>query len=147
MIALSVDQVTKATALANAPRLAERLEVLPVFNLVLVHNRGVSFGMFGFLPWWTLTVGGAVIVAILLIVLWRERDFATGAGLGLIIGGASGNLIDRIRYHAVTDFLDFHVAAHHWPAFNMADVAIFAGVAVLLLKTVRTNMGSNQVRK
>lgn len=131
--ALITDLTTKMAALAYAHRLSDGIEVLPVFNLVFIYNRGVSFGLFGFVPWWALTAGGGAIVVILMIWLWRARDVATATGIGLIIGGALGNLVDRIWHRAVIDFLDFHLFGYHWPAFNMADVAIVLGVAVLLL--------------
>ena len=61
----------------------------------------------------------------------------TGAGLGLVIGGALGNIVDRVRYQAVTDFLDFHLGAYHWPAFNLADVAVVCGTLLLLADGLR----------
>lgn len=135
--AFVLDQATKALALAYAPRLAAGIEVLPVFNLVLVHNRGVTFGLFSLVPWWALTVAGLVIVAALAFWLRQARDHVTATGFGLVIGGALGNLLDRVRHKAVTDFLDFHLAGYHWPAFNMADVAVVGGVGLLLLDSVR----------
>lgn len=137
-VAFVVDQATKALALAFAPLLAARVEVLPVFNLVLVHNRGVSFGMFGgVVPWWGLTIIGLAIVGLLAYWLWQAHDRVSAAGCGLVIGGALGNLLDRVRHKAVTDFLDFHIAGYHWPAFNMADVAVVGGVGLMLLDSLR----------
>ena len=129
--AFGVDQGTKALAL-NSPALENGVEVLPFLNLVRVLNDGVSFGMLGgVVPWWGLVALAAVVVAWLLIWLWKAPDRLTGAALGLIIGGALGNILDRLRYQAVPDFLDFHFGTYHWPSFNLADVAIFCGVALL----------------
>lgn len=139
-----LDQGTKALALAYAPHLASGIKILPVFNLVLVHNTGVSFGLFGLVPWWTLGLLGAVVVAILAVWLWRTRSLLEGAALGLVIGGALGNVLDRVRHGAVTDFLDLHVGAYHWPAFNVADVAIVSGVGLLLLDNVRATRSSSR---
>jgi signal peptidase II len=86
------------------------------------------------LPWWGLAVLGLAVVTLLSVWLWRTRTRLSGAAIGLIIGGALGNIADRIRWGAVTDFLDFHVGQYHWPAFNVADVAIVSGVGLLLLK-------------
>ena len=72
------------------------------------------------------------IATILIIWLWRIKAKHLAIALGLIIGGAFGNVIDRIQNGGVTDFLDFHFASYHWPAFNLADSAIFIGVAIIL---------------
>ncbi|MFN3225779.1 MAG: signal peptidase II [Hyphomicrobiales bacterium] len=130
--AFGLDQGTKAFAM-NTSALELGVEVLPFLNLVRVLNDGVSFGMLGgIVPWWGLVVLATAIVAWLMIWLWRTPDRLTAAALGLIIGGALGNVIDRLRYQAVTDFLDFHFGTYHWPSFNLADAAIFCGVALLL---------------
>ncbi|AXI52796.1 MAG: signal peptidase II [Paracoccaceae bacterium] len=129
--AFGLDQGTKALAL-NTPALEHGVEVLPFLNLVRVLNDGVSFGMLGgIVPWWGLVVLATAIMAGLLIWLWRAPDRLTAAALGLVIGGALGNVIDRLRYQAVPDFLDFHFGTYHWPSFNLADVAIFCGAALL----------------
>lgn len=137
--AFGVDQGTKALAL-NSPALENGVEVLPFLNLVRVLNDGVSFGMLGgVVPWWGLVALAAVVVAWLLIWLWKAPDGLTGAALGLIIGGALGNILDRLRYQAVPDFLDFHYGSYHWPSFNLADVAIFCGAALLFWDNFRTS--------
>ncbi|MEM8694307.1 MAG: signal peptidase II [Pseudomonadota bacterium] len=129
--AFGLDQGTKALALNN-PAIENGVEVLPFLNLVRVLNDGVSFGMLGgVVPWWGLIALAAVIVAWLLIWLWKTPDRLTATALGLIIGGALGNVFDRLRYQAVPDFLDFHYGSYHWPSFNFADVAIFCGAALL----------------
>ena len=132
--ALALDQVTKALVLASLE--GNVVELLPISDLVLVRNDGVSFGMLsGVVPPWALAALTLLIVGMLLAWLWRSQSRLVGAALGLIVGGALGNAVDRVRHGAVTDFLDFHAGPYHWPAFNFADVAIFCGVAVLLAES------------
>jgi len=78
----------------------------------------------------------AVIVAGLSVWLWKSGNRWSGAATGLVIGGAIGNVVDRLQYGAVVDFLDFHVAGYHWPAFNVADSAICVGAGMLILETL-----------
>lgn len=135
--AFALDQATKEIALRCAA-CARDVEVLPFFNLVLVRNDGVSFGMLGGIAaWWALALLSMIIVAMLLVWLWRSSNRWLNTGLGFIIGGALGNTIDRLRHEAVIDFLDFFVGTYHWPAFNFADVAIFCGAFVVLLDGFR----------
>jgi signal peptidase II len=113
--------------------------VAPVFDLVLAFNRGVSFGLFN-------AAGGGrseallfslVAAAIVVGLVWwlaRAASLLLVVAIGLIIGGAVGNVLDRARLGAVVDFLDFHVGSWHWPAFNLADSAICVGVAAMLLE-------------
>ncbi|MBM3555772.1 MAG: signal peptidase II [Alphaproteobacteria bacterium] len=114
------------------------LAVLPFFNLVLVWNRGVSFGMFsGGMIGPYIFAGFAFVVAIGLAVWLRRAENALIAtALGLVMGGAIGNGIDRLRWGAVADFLDFHAFGWHFWAFNVADAAISVGVAGLLLDSL-----------
>jgi len=109
--------------------------VTSFLNLVMVWNRGVSFGMFGggaLPPWLLAALGGAVCVG---LGVWLRRADGRwlAVAIGAIIGGALGNIADRLARGAVADFFDFHVGAYHWPAFNTADVAISIGVVMLLL--------------
>ena len=134
LAAYTVDQLSKGAARASYSRLEEGIEVLPVFNIALSRNRGENFGFLTWLPWWVLAFLGLAVVTVLSIYLWRTRTRLRGAAVGLIIGGALGNIADRIRWGAVTDFLDFHIGDHHWPAFNFADVAIVCGVGLFFLK-------------
>ena len=83
-----------------------------------------------------LTLVALAITAVMLSWLWKAENKLSAISLGLVIGGALGNVIDRIRFGAVIDFLDFHFFGFHWPAFNIADAAIFIGVALLLFETI-----------
>jgi signal peptidase II len=130
-----LDQLVKWLMLDGLDLAARSIVVTPFFNLVLVWNRGVSFGLLdsgaAMAPWILSAVALAVVVG-LLVWLRRAESWWTMLGLGLVIGGAIGNVIDRVRFGAVVDFLDFHVAGYHWPAFNVADAAICVGAVVLL---------------
>jgi signal peptidase II len=135
---LIADQWSKA-AVSTAGFDRSPRDILPFFSLVLVHNRGISFGLFtqvqAAMPW-ALTATTSAVAAGLLIWLARANDWFITLALGFIIGGALGNIIDRLRLGAVTDFLDFHLGGYHWPAFNLADSAIFIGVVILLLISI-----------
>ena len=111
------------------------IEVLPIFKLVMVWNYGISFGMFSngddASRRWILMAVAAIITIFMLIWLWKARDGMLALGLGLVIGGAIGNVVDRLRWGAVADFFYFHYEEWYWPAFNIADSAIFIGVVLL----------------
>jgi signal peptidase II len=118
--------------------LGERLEVTGFFNMVLVYNKGAAFSFLSDAQGWQtplLIVFALVAIGIVGTLLVRSPGrqlFCTG--LGLILGGALGNLIDRLRFGQVVDFLDFHAAGWHWPAFNVADSAITVGALLLILE-------------
>lgn len=109
-------------------------EVLPFFNLAMVWNYGVTFGLFSQDSAWPLIIFSALIVLVLVVWLFKVpmSDKFVIIGLSLVIGGALGNIADRVRYGAVVDFLDFHLGGWHYPAFNVADMAIVLGIAILL---------------
>ena len=130
--AFVTDQATKALASANAEALAGGLGVFPGFNLVLHRNSGVSFGMLSDVSPFILVALALVIAAWLAVLAIRTERSSDAVGYGLILGGALGNIADRVRFGGVTDFLDFYIGETHWPAFNLADTAIFCGVVVLL---------------
>jgi signal peptidase II len=137
LLVLVLDQATKAWVQAVfAPY--ESLEVLPFFNLVLAFNTGAAFSFLGDAGGWQrwFFIALALVVSVVLVV-WLSRlgesERRTGWGLALVLGGAVGNVIDRIWLGHVVDFLDFHWAGYHWPAFNVADMGIACGVALLLL--------------
>lgn len=135
VLAAATDQASKWAILEHVMIPPRIIEVAPFFNLSLGFNRGVSFGMFGdgTVGPWLLSGLALAIVAFLLRWAARSTSRTEATALGAIVGGALGNVIDRVRQGAVTDFLDFHALGWHWPAFNLADAAIFCGVATLLL--------------
>ena len=142
LIVLAADQASKWWVLAvlDLPALGS-VEVLPVLNLTMVWNRGVTFGLFNSLGAWgapALGVGALLVVCVLGVWLTRaERALVAGA-LGAIAGGAVGNVIDRIRFGAVVDFIHAHAWGWSWYVFNVADAAIVCGVVALLLDGLRT---------
>ena len=133
-----LDQLSKTAVreyFAGHPA-GEHEHITSFLNIVLIHNRGMSFGLFnggGGLNAPLFLLVAAAIVTVLIYWLSRVGSPLLATAIGLIIGGAIGNVVDRVRLGAVVDFLDFHVGRWHWPAFNVADSAICVGVAVMLL--------------
>jgi signal peptidase II len=131
------DQLTKALVLGRFA-LGERLQITGFFNMVLVYNKGAAFSFLSEAGGWQtpLLIAFALvaigILGTLIVRSPRRRLMCTG--FALVLGGALGNLIDRFRYGQVVDFLDFHAAGWHWPAFNVADSAITVGALLLILE-------------
>lgn len=118
----------------------EPFEVTSFFNLYLTFNRGISFSMLKADSVWGVRFLIALSLLICVGILYlfkKEKSKLAQTALMLILGGAIGNVIDRLHYGVVIDFLDFHINEYHWPAFNIADSAICIGVALLLWQTVR----------
>ena len=138
------DQLTKAMVTSRFA-FGERLEITGFFDMVLVYNKGAAFSFLSDAPGWQtpLLIAFAVVaMGIVAVLLVRSPQRATlCAGLALILGGALGNVVDRIRYGQVVDFLDFHAAGWHWPAFNVADSAITVGAVLLILDGFRKHEG------
>jgi len=134
------DQITKWLVLARL-RPWERLEITPFFNVVLAFNKGAAFSFLAGAGGWqtplliAFALAAAVVVSLLLLRSPGRGLFC--AGLALILGGAVGNVIDRLRFGHVVDFLDLHAGGWHWPAFNVADSAITVGAALLILDGFR----------
>ena len=134
-LVLALDQIGKVWVLGVLGAARPAIEVTPFLNIVLVWNRGISFGLLDrdsdWQPW--LLVGlSLVIVAGLLVWLRTERGRWVTLAVALIAGGAIGNAIDRARLGAVVDFVDFHLGGWHFATFNLADAAITCGVALML---------------
>lgn len=132
-----LDQASKWWLLGLMDAHDNFIPVFSWFNLTMVWNQGVSFGMFAHDSAWTrwILVGVAVIISgIMTVILWKTKSRFMAVSLGLIIGGALGNVIDRVRFGAVADFFDVHAYGYHWPAFNVADSCIFIGVVLLCLE-------------
>jgi len=119
------------------PQLAR--PITEFFNLVLHCNRGVTFGLFNngqdLSPYIFVAVA-MVIMGLLVAWLFRATSYLTVVGLGMVLGGAVGNVIDRLQHGGVVDFLDFHAFGYHWPAFNVADAAIVCGVTMLFIENL-----------
>lgn len=136
-----LDQLTKLWVAASM-RLYESIEVMPFFQLTYVRNEGAAFSFLsnagGWQRWFFMVLS---IVASVAIGLWMarlpRRKKWEAAALALIVGGAVGNLIDRVAYGYVIDFLDVYYQTWHWPAFNVADSAITVGVGMLLMDGLR----------
>lgn len=134
-LTLALDQISKIWLIGLVQHAIEPIAILPFFNLVMVWNNGISFGILHesdyarelFILTSTLIIGG------LLFWMYRTPHRNERLCISLIIGGAVGNVIDRLRYGAVADFFDVHVAGYHWPAFNIADSAVCVGAVVLCL--------------
>ena len=134
------DQLTKLIA-ASSLIPSRPVPVIPgLFNFTLVYNPGAAFGLFSALPdayrrFTLLVVSGLALVVVFRFIVKEARDDRVAqAALAGILAGAIGNIIDRVRFDAVVDFLDFYVGKYHWPAFNVADSAISLGVCILVLR-------------
>lgn len=142
-LVFAADQLVKAL-IVHALRLPERLQidVLPIFRLAWVQNHGISMGFLtagSDAERWLLVAVTFAIACAVCVWLWRERNMADGAALGLVLGGAAGNILDRIRLGYVADFLDLHFGdMHPFLVFNVADAAITIGVLLLVLRALFT---------
>jgi len=146
-----LDQASKAMVLAffGEPGCAlHRVALSSFLDLVLTCNPGVSFGLFNRTGVNSLIFSLTALVIILVLVawLWRVRASFLAVAIGLIIGGAIGNVVDRLRFGAVIDFLYFHAGSWYWPAFNLADSAICLGVAAMLLDGLLLRRASSQAK-
>lgn len=134
---LVVDRLTKLWALDTVAAAGGPIEVTGFFNLVRVWNTGISFSLFqsdSETGRWALTILPVVVVAGLVWWVRKSTDAWLWAAVGFVAGGALGNVIDRITWGAVADFVDIHAFGYHWPAFNVADAAIVGGVAYIALE-------------
>ncbi len=146
LVCIVADQATKLIVLdlMDPPR---RIEVLPFADLVLVWNRGVSFGLFNTgapaMRWILIAIALAIALGMLIWLARLDRRLPA-VGIGLILGGAIGNVVDRFRFGAVVDFVYLHAGAYSWPAFNVADSTIAIGVVVLLYDSLFVNRESRK---
>ena len=134
---LGLDQATKYWVL-EILRLPElrAIKVLPVLNLTWVENRGVTFGLLDSPGGWSpFVLAGVALMVVVALVVWLRRAEGPlmAVALGAVAGGAIGNVIDRLRFGYVVDFLHFHVGAWSWYVFNVADSAIVCGVVALVI--------------
>jgi len=141
LLILVLDQVSKLWVIAHF-HLYESVEILPSVNLTYVHNMGAAFSFLssagGWQRWFFVAIA---IIAVIVIVVWLSRlkpnEKWMAVTLSLILGGAVGNLYDRISYGYVVDFIDVYYGSHHWPVFNVADSAISIGVLMMLIDIFR----------
>ena len=145
------DQVTKIQALhylTDKPRLI----VLPLLNFTLAFNQGAAFSFLSQAGGWQnlfFIVFAVAVVACLVIYLLKNPSCTQCFGLSLIIAGALGNIVDRLHYGFVIDFIDVHVGSYHWPVFNLADSAITVGVMILLVSyfVINTKCGEKNEQR
>jgi signal peptidase II len=147
---VALDQASKAALLwhFNAIGCSPHREIVNSFlDLVLTCNSGISFGIMNQTGVNALVFSLAAALIITVLVLWLRRVHTgfLAVAIGLIIGGAIGNVIDRLRFHAVVDFLYFHAGSWYWPAFNLADSAICLGVAAMLLDGLLLRRGTTSI--
>ena len=138
VLVMMLDQLSKWIIVAHVMNPPIQIELTPFFNLILTYNQGVSFGMFSNGTEegkWILVSVALVILGFLTRWLFQSPRLFNVITLGLIIGGAMGNVIDRVMVGAVVDFLDFHAFGYHWPTFNVADTAISIGAIGLILES------------
>jgi signal peptidase II len=140
VIVALLDQVTKI-AITQTLSYGQAIPITSFFNLVLAYNKGAAFSFLAAEGGWQryLFTGIAVTAVVLIVVLLKrhpEKKLFCGA-LALILGGAVGNLIDRVSYGHVIDFLDFYAGNWHWPAFNVADSAICVGAVMFVIDELR----------
>ena len=148
LITLILDQWSKI-AIDGSMRLYESIAIIPGFNLTYVHNTGAAFSFLseaGGWQRWFFAAMAFVISVVLTIWLYRLKKHETllAVALALVLGGAIGNLIDRLVYGYVIDFLDVYYQTRHWPAFNIADSAITVGVFLMLLESFGVGVKSEE---
>lgn len=130
-----LDRLTKVWVLNNL--VGKEIKLTSFLNLIFVGNRGIVFGIGNsYRSSWTFVFASvmAIIVVFLLFRRLRSADRYLYVSLGMILGGGLGNLVDRVIYGYVVDFIDFHIGNYHWPAFNVADTFIVVGVLLFLLR-------------
>lgn len=138
-LTIVLDQLSKRLIMASFQPGEVRPVIDGLFNLTLTFNRGAAFGLWSGLPsgWREVVLALTILLALVVVAYLMTRShyqtLLAQISLAAIAGGAIGNIIDRIKFGAVVDFLDFYLGSYHWPAFNVADSAICVGVAVLIL--------------
>ena len=141
LICFVADQITKQLTMQNMD-LYQSIYVLPFFNITYVHNLGAAFSFLadqgGWQRWFFTAIAA---IASIIFTVWLAKlprtDKLLGISFALLLSGALGNLIDRVLFGYVIDFLDFHVSGKHWPAFNIADSMIFIGAALMIVDSFK----------
>lgn len=150
VIILVIDLLTKSWVESNLIY-GQHIVITDFFNLVLAYNPGAAFSFLsdasGWQRWFLSAIAVLVSIAIIYLLYKNTHNRLFCLALSFILGGAFGNLWDRITLGHVVDFLDFHYAGYHWPAFNVADSAIFLGVCLLIMDSIRTGNNNNMTGK
>ena len=141
LLVIVLDQLSKG-AIRQSFALYDLQEITSWFNLTRLHNTGAAFSFLadagGWQQWFFIILGVVVSIAVMVWLRLVPKDnYMLCIGLCLVIGGALGNVIDRVALGYVVDFLDFHIGQYHWPAFNIADIAIVSGAGLLILDSFR----------
>ena len=145
IIVTIIDQITKVWITAEFILYEVKTIIPGFFNIIHIRNKGMAFGIFSksenIIPFYIIT--GISIILIIVLTYWFISENPDSSvmkiGGGFILGGATGNLIDRIRLGEVIDFLDFYMKTWHWPAFNVADAAINIGVSIIIISVYKEN--------
>lgn len=148
VVILLLDQTTKQIALAQLA-LHEPVALLPFLNFTLVYNKGAAFGFLSSASGWQnafFIVVALVACGVILYLLRQSRERIFSAALVLVLGGAIGNLVDRLIYGHVIDFVDVYYQSWHWPAFNVADSAITIGAILIAFDALRPGKSSQNPR-
>lgn len=146
-LVIGLDQWTKHLA-SSGLELLRPVALLPSFNLTLMHNTGAAFSFLAHADGWQRWLFAAIAVSVCSVIVWWLKGLRPGqrwlaVALALILGGALGNLWDRLVLGYVIDFLDVYVGTWHWPAFNVADSAIFVGAAMLIIDALHRQNRDN----
>lgn len=140
IVIVMLDQLTKFLVLTRVRPLGHPVDVIPgLFQIRYVHNTGAAWGILRGMNDWLVLM--SIVLLAILIICWKrfvEKAVLSHIGAGFMLGGIIGNLIDRIKYGYVVDFLDFYLGTHHFPAFNVADAAICSGVGLYIVHYVMT---------
>jgi signal peptidase II len=130
---IAMDQITKYMIVTSF-NTYDSIEIFPFLNIVNVRNTGAAFGMFrGLGSGFFIVISLAAIIFVVNLIMRNAYNFI---GLSLILGGAVGNLIDRLFYGKVVDFIDFSIGNFHWPAFNVADSSLTTGIGIILITSL-----------
>ena len=143
LMVIFLDQLTKNIVL-NEMDVSKAIKLTSFFNLVLAYNTGVSFSLFSGHNPYILSIMALIVCALIAWWMTREQDKTTRIGFAMIIGGATSNVVDRLMHGAVIDFLDFYIGSYHWPAFNVADMAICIGAGIVILRSFFINKGKQK---
>ena len=147
VLVVVLDQASKLAILRHFA-VGDRLELMSFFNLILTYNPGAAFsflaGAGGWQKWFFVVLALGISAWIIVLLKKHGDEFLLSLALALVMGGAIGNVVDRFAYGAVVDFLDFHFAGWHFPAFNVADSAITVGAALMIIEQLMAGRVKNQ---